>query len=305
MSKAASSRMRSWAGRLIALAACAALVVAGSFPLVGCSSIQTNDEMDDTLTTTLDSSATISAGVLTVGVNSSNTPYAGMNSSDELIGFDIDVAAAIADELGLELNIVDVNSNGRSALANGQVDVVLGVTKSGNDDTVTYSEAYLYDGPSLFMLADNAIESIDDFELGEDKVIVQAETNSAVSVQEALGIDNMDTTSTMQEAIDALEAGEQPYLVVDAALGSYFARSYDDIVRVDYISAEDVTPMYALTLTENAELTEAVSTALSTITDNGVLRVVETKWLGAEAASLLPGAVDTSTLPETAFGVWS
>ena len=258
--------------------------------------------MDTTLTPTLADSATLESGVLTVGVNASNTPFGGLNTSNEIIGFDVDLAAALADELGLELDVVDVGSNGRSALDNGQVDVVMGSSKSGSDVTVSYSDAYINDGASLFCLSGNEPESMQDITGQDDAIIVLGESSSASTVQEALGVDAVEAYASMQDAFDALESGEHAYLVTDAVIGSYFSRDYDDIVRVDFVGADTVVPMYALTLTENEELTEAVSAALETVSENGVLRVVESKWLGDDGEALLGSSVDTSTLPQTAFG---
>lgn len=287
--------------KLVAAVSCAALVVSGSLALAGC---QTETEMDSSLTPTVESGSTITDGTLTVGVNAANTPYGGTNSDNETIGLDVDLAAAIADELGLELQIVDVSSNGRSALAEGQVDLVMGATKSGSDDTVTYSSAYINDGASLYCLEGNEPESVSDVELGKkDKIIVQGGTNASSEVQAVVGVDYIEASSTMQEAFDSLVAGDQTYLVADAVIGDYFARNYEDVVRVGFIGADCVSPMYAITLTENYELTSAVSEAITTITDDGRLRVIEAKWLGSEGEALLPGQEEEESMPETAFGL--
>lgn len=283
---------------IIAAIVTVALAVGVMTALAGC---QTETEVQSNLTPQLESGTTITDGTLTVGVNASNSPYAGVNSNNETVGFDVDVAAAIADELGMKLQIVDVSSNGRSALTNGQVDVSMGMTKSGNADTVTYTPAYINDGASLFCLESNRPASVSDLDAGS-KILVQGETTAAYTVQAALGADAVQATSTMQEAFDALESGQQKYLVADAVIGSYFARNYSDVVRVDFLSADSVTPMYAVTLTANSEVSAAVSNALNTIMQNGVLRVIEAKWLGTQGEALLPGQVDISKLPKTSFG---
>ena len=107
----------------------------------------------------------------------------------------------------------------------------------------------------------------------------------------------------MQEAFEALERGDQKFLVADAVIGDYFARNYSDAVRVDFLSSNAVAPIYAVTLTSNSEVSSKVSQAIDTITQNGVLRVIMAKWLGSDASTLLPGQVDISKLPSTSFGV--
>ena len=283
---------------VIVAVACAMVVLSG---LAGCQFGSQPPESD--LTPQLESGTT--DGTLTVGINASNSPYGGTNSSNETVGLDVDVAAAIADELGMKLQIVDVNSNGRSALANKKVDVALGLTKSGNNDQISYTSAYVNDGASLYCLSKNKPSGLSGFKatLGNGKVIVQGETAAAYEVQEALGSDSVQACSTMQEAFEALERGDQKFLVADAVIGDYFARNYSDTVRVDFLSSNAVAPIYAATLTSNSEVSSKVSQAIDTITQNGVLRVIMAKWLGSDASTLLPGQVDISKLPSTSFGV--
>lgn len=58
---------------------------------------------------------------------------------------------------------------------------------------------------------------------GTAKVLVQAETTAASKMQELLGIDKIVAMPTMQAAFDALNNGEQKFLVTDAVIGDYFA----------------------------------------------------------------------------------
>lgn len=154
-------------------------------------------------------------------------------------GIDVDVAAAVAQELGLRMQIIDVGSSGRFALSNKQVDVALGLTKSGTGDLVTYSDPYLTDGLSLFCLSTNRPVSIEDVAAqtaaGTAKVLVQAETTAASKMQELLGIDKIVAMPTMQAAFDALNNGEQKFLVTDAVIGDYFARNYESVIRMGFL----------------------------------------------------------------------
>lgn len=287
---------------IVALCACM-LAMCG---LCACD-IQTNKEVNAELTPKIDASATISEGVLTVGINTSNSPYGGTNSSNQTVGIDVDVAAAIAQELGLKMQIVDVGSSGRFALINKQVDVALGLTKSGTSDAISYSDAYITDGPSLFCLSTNKPVSIEDVatqvNAGTAKILVQADTTAATKVQDLLGVDKVVAQPTMQSAFDALSNGEEKYLVADAVIGDYFARNYSDVIRMGYLGADCVTPLYAVTLSQNSTLSNAVNSAVTTINGNGIMRVILAKWLGEDGETLLPGNTETTSLPAKAFGL--
>ena len=269
--------------------------------------IQTNTQVNTNLTPKIDGKATMHEGVLTVGINTSNSPYGGTNSDKETVGLDVDVAAAIAQELGLKLQIVDVEASGRNALTNSQIDVALGLTKSGTSDKISYSDSYISDGPSLFCLSGNKPESIQavasEASDGSAKILVQADTTSAMKVQESIGADKVVAMPTLQAAFDALAKGEQKYLVTDAAIGDYFARSYSNIVRMDYLGADCVSPIYAVTLSQNTALSSGVNAAVRTLNTNGVIRVIVAKWLGEDGKTLLSSKVDISKLPAKAFGL--
>ena len=290
---------------------CAALIVVVVAIAAVCSfsacQVQTKTQVDTSLTPKLSDGATIHSGILTVGINASNSPYGGTNSNNQTVGLDVDVAAAIAEELGMKLQIVDVSSSGRNALTNNQIDVALGLSKSGTSEKVVYSDSYISDGPSLFCLAANKPESIEavasELAAGSARVLVQADTTSALKVQETVGIDKIIAMPTVQEAFSALANGQQKYLIVDAVIGDYFARNYPDVIRAGFLGADCVTPVYAVTLSEKTELSPRINDAIQTITKNGVLRVITAKWLGSEGKSLMPGQVDISKLPARAFGV--
>ena len=79
-----------------AAAACLAMVLAG------CSSQQSYTPPEKSAT--VSSPAIGKSGTLRVGVNAGSPPLAGSpSSSSKIVGIDVDVAAALADQLGLKL----------------------------------------------------------------------------------------------------------------------------------------------------------------------------------------------------------
>ncbi len=291
-------------GRYLAVVALSCFAL---FALAGCS--QVNDlasrvnicmdkEVDYTASPAVTSGATITEGVLTVGINAQNSPYGGTNASNETVGLDVDIAAALADELGLKLQIVDVNSNGKSALSGRLVDVTLGATKSGSITTVSYSSAYIDDGTALFALKSNAGKSVAESDFTGAQVLALPDSDGARKITETLGDKAVITCNTLQEGFSSLENGAARYLVCDAVVGNYFARSYSDIVCVGFLDSASVRPVYAATLTSNAELTAAVNKALTTVQTNGIESVIVKKWLGSNGEELLPARVSALSLPE-------
>lgn len=69
----------------------------------------------------------LSSGTLKVGVNPTLPPLGNYNEKNEIVGFDVDYAAAIAEILGVELEIVSVGSPDRIPfVASGKIDFVMG-----------------------------------------------------------------------------------------------------------------------------------------------------------------------------------
>lgn len=283
----------------------ATLCVTASALLCGCSQVQgalgivSNSDPSVQLASTLPAGSTVEDGVLTVGINANKSPYGGMNANGETIGFDVDVAATLADELGCKVKVVDVSTDGKNAVADGTVDVAMSAMKSGTSKELSYTGAYVNDGTSLFCLVKNMPDKVDSVDLSKEKVLVQDSSTAAYEVQDVLGVDSVTTVQTMQEAFEALENEESTYFITDAVVGDYYSRDYPDIVRVDFLSANDVSPVYMVTSSANKELSTAVSAAVDAMSTNGSLGVVVSKWLGSQGATLLPGALDVKSLPAT------
>ncbi len=285
--------------RPLVVAACALLCVAAC-ALPACRQLPSTPEAQPT--SALGSNATISAGTLTVGVNASKSPYGGSNSAGEVVGLDVDLAAALADALGLKVKVVDVKDEGAKKLEAKEVDVALGMAKTAGNDAISYSKAYLNDGSALFMTKDKAksdVASVDFTNLNGKKVLVQSSSAAATEVQEALGLASTSVMATVGDGFDALNKGTSDYFVADAAAGDYFARDYDGIVNVGFLSSTSVRPVYAATLSAGSELGDAVAKALDSLVSNGTMRLFADKWLGTQGEALLPGKTDMSTLPDS------
>lgn len=282
------------------VAAVCAVCCAAAFALCGCQQLPSRPAAQSS--STVDAGATISSGTLTVGVNASKSPYGGTNSSGEVVGLDVDMAAALADALGLKVKVVDVADEGAKKLEAKEIDVALGMAKTSGSDTLAYSKAYLNDGSALFMPKDKAksdVASVDFTNLNGQKVLVQSSSAAATEVQEALGLASTSAVATVKDGFDALKAGTSDYFIADAAAGDYYARDYENVVNVGFLSSVSVRPVYAATLSANSALTSAVAKAVDTAVSNGTARLFIDKWLGTQGEALLPGKTDMSTLPDT------
>ncbi len=108
--------------------------------------------------------AVAEAGVVRIGVRNDNPPMSFVDGDGAWVGFDIDLATAMADELGYELELVPVDGTTRiSFLQEGQVDLSVASmnhTRS-RDEAIDFSITYFWDNQS-FLVRTGSYSSIDD-----------------------------------------------------------------------------------------------------------------------------------------------
>lgn len=276
-------RYKTLASCCMAVACMAALLAV----LTGCSSQQSYTPPEKAATL---SSPTIGKdGTLRVGVNTDNQPLAGQpESSSKIVGIDVDVAAALADSFGLKLEIVDVGSDAESALKEGTVDIVMGIDKSDSSTSFWKSDAYLPTAVALFSTPSNTQVPTN---TAETKIAAQVSSKSAWAVTNEFDKAAFSTTNDLKSAFSELESGQVQYVAADAIIGTYAAHSAGYDVHIVALMQQAVG--YGVGVSDaNTDLKQAVSEALATLTSNGTIDVIETKWLGT--------ALDLSSTPLTA-----
>lgn len=215
-------------------------------------------------------------GVLRVGVNTNNSPLAG-KSGDRIIGIDVDIAAALADELGLSLEVVDVGNNATDAIDDGEVDVVLGIDSTSKEDGYWMSNQYLPTGVVLFEQAGSNLPAPSSD--SDVQIAAQVSSKSAWAVTNIFGEEALVSASDLSAAFSDLGNGKVEYVASDAIIGMYAASRQG--VEVEIAALLDTAGGYcAMCANDNTELQEAIGNALDTLVANGVVDVIEDKWLG-------------------------
>lgn len=237
--------------------------------LCGCTS---NNYTPQAKEQTISNSALKSSGTLRVGVNASNAPYAA-ESSGSIVGIDVDIAAALADELGLKLELVDVGSSVDTAFTKDNVDIVMGVAKSNS--AYWMSDSYMSSAVALFSLTQNATAPT---QSGSFSVAAQSSSMSAWEVTDHYGESCLRNSADLQGAFESLQTGSVNYVAADSTIGAYVVHSSVEAYPVALL--QDPSSYCIAAPTTNVELQKAVSEALSTLKNGGVISVIQKKWLG-------------------------
>lgn len=266
------------------------VIAAGmALSLAGCASNSTT-YTPETKTPVLSSPVIGQDGTLRVGVDAQNPPLSGMlesGNTSKIVGLDVDIAAALADEWGLKLSIVDVGTDPEGALAEGKVDIVMGIDKSSSDSSFWCSDVYLQSGVALFASSADAV--VPDASSGAT-FAAQVSSKSAWAVMNEFGEESLTSTNSPLDAFNALSSGSVQYVAAGAVVGVYAAHANN--LEAHVVALMQQPAGYCIgVLDDNSELKTAVADAVATLTSNGVISVIETKWLGAP--------LDLSTVPLT------
>lgn len=240
--------------------------------LCGCNSSQKYEPA--TKNAAITSPSIIENGVLTVGVSGENAPMSA-KSSTGLVGIDVDMAAAIADELGLKLKLVDVDPDPMAALSKGTVDIVMGVDKGDATANVWKSDEYAQSGVTLFATSkDAAIPT----KGSGNKIAVQAASLSNWAISSLFDASEIVAESDLITAFKDLSEGKANYVAADAVIGMYAAKAAG--VTVYPIAIIDAPTGYCIGVSDsNSSLKSSIASALATVKQDGLADTIQKKWL--------------------------
>lgn len=291
--------------RLIASVLLAALVL----PLAGCSSISwdavvsffagtshesvaaAEAEAADALKPQVSASALKEAGCLTVGIKTSGQLPMSSSDSDVYQGLDIDLAACIADRLGLKVRYVPID-DAASALAD-TCDIVMDMV-AGEADGVTVVGSYAETGYAFF--GKNVSGTVSADQISGKRIAVQMGSGAQAELGNA-GIDVvLAYATTVNECFHMLEAGEADYAFCGAYQGAYLSRY---IGKVSFAGSVGTISAIGIGVGSGSqELASAVQNALTGAEGDGTYDLIRAQWLGGmahlSAATEVLGLADAS-----------
>ena len=225
-------------------------------------------------------------GVLTMATNAAFPPYEYIEGG-EVVGIDADIAAAIAEKLGLELQIEDMEFDAIiEAVKSGKADIGLaGMTVTPDRaEEVNFTASYATGVQVVIVTEDSAIVSVDDlFAEGASNVIgVQRNTTGDLYTTwdlEDAGLATIDRYSKGAEAVQALKTGKVDCVVIDNEPAKAFVAEVEGlkILDTEYILEEYAGAMNK----DNAELFEAVNAALEELIADGTIQAIIDTYISA------------------------
>lgn len=225
-------------------------------------------------------SMTVEEGKLLMATNATFPPYEYYDGND-IVGIDAEIAAKIAEKLGLELEIQDMEFNSIITSVNqGKADMgMAGMTVSEDRlKNVDFSDSYAKGVQVVIVKEDSDIKSIDD--LTGKKIGVQLNTTGDIYATDDFGKDNVQQFNKATDTVLALTQGKVDAVIIDKAPAEVFVQQNEGLKLLDSSYADED---YAICFKKgNTELQKAVNDALNELIEDGTVQAIIDKYIPAE-----------------------
>ena len=226
---------------------------------------------------------------LTVGFDAQYPPFGYKDDNGEYVGFDLDLAQEVCDNLGWELVKKPINWDSKDMeLNSGSIDCIWnGFTMTGREDDYTWSEPYMANTQVFVVAKDSGIASQAD--LAGKIVECQVDSSAEAALKEVPDLTatfkQLLTTADYNSAFMDLEQGAVDAIAMDVIVAGYQIqqRNADFIILEDSLSAEE----YGVGFKKgNTELRDKVQATLEEMAADGTLKSVSEKWFGEDVTTI-------------------
>ncbi|WP_017728270.1 transporter substrate-binding domain-containing protein [Halalkalibacterium ligniniphilum] len=224
-------------------------------------------------------------GTIVMGTSADYPPFESVDvTTGEYVGFDIELAELITEELGYELEIMNMDFNGLiAALESERVDFVMSAMSATDDrrENVDFSNTY-YEAANLIVVPEGSgIASIEDLigkSVGVQLGSIQEET--AADLQEELGELTIETRDRIPDLIQELLAGRLDALIIEDKVAEGYVAAQDGLTSFEM--GVDEESGFAIAFPKGSELVEPFNEKLNELIENGTVDELIVKWLDTD-----------------------
>ena len=224
---------------------------------------------------------TVEAGKLIMSTNAAFPPYEMTDDSGNVVGIDAEIAGAIADKLGLELVIDDMDFDAAQlAVQQGKSDICMAGLSVTEDRLLVmdFSDSYAT-GIQVVIVPEGSDVTLDN--LGEQLIGTQRATTGNIYCTDDYGEDHVIAYDDGIVAVQDLLNGKVDAVVIDKAPAQEFVAANPGLVILD---TEYANEDYAIGVAKgNTALVDAVNGALAELQADGTIQSIIDKYIPAEA----------------------
>ena len=218
---------------------------------------------------------------IVVGLDDTFAPMGFRDEQGELIGFDIDLATAVAEEMGMNVEFKPIDWNAKEMeLKAGTIDCVwngMSITPE-RQEAMSLSNKYLNNKIVLMAMKDSNTDVTSASDLAKLKIGTQADSSA---------LEMLKANEAYDIAIMDLKAGRIDVVAIDQVLGEYTNNNLGgEMKECTYSLGDDY---YVIGFAkENTELRDKVNDAIQALIDNGKAAEISTKWFGRDIVVFEP-----------------
>ena len=225
-------------------------------------------------------------GYITVAMEGTWAPWTYHDEEGELVGFDVEVAAAVAEELGVEVRYEEGEWDGLLAgVESGRYDIMVngvGYTEE-RAQAYDFSEPYCYNKTALIVRSDNdEISSLEDL---EGKTTCNSANSTYQFIAEEYGATALDV-ETLDGTLEMVLAGPEradATLNAEASFLDYMKEHPDaELKIVDYYSELENVCIIMQKGESSDSLREAINGAIDKLREDGTLTELSNKYFGGD-----------------------
>lgn len=244
--------------------------------LVGCQA-KVVEDVDNSLNNIIEK------GKMIVGFT--EYPPMGFKENGEVTGFDIDIAKAVGEKLGVEIEFVYIDWDAKVLeLEAGNIDMIwngLTITEDRKKE-ILFSKPYFNNRIVVLTLKDSPINSISDLSEKNVGVELQSSGQSALEASEVFGsINEMVKYTTITEAVLDLKAGGIDAIVADEIFARYAVSKEADAYKIpeEVFNSENYGIGFRL---EDVALRDKIDEIIDGLAEDGTALEISLKWFGED-----------------------
>ena len=221
---------------------------------------------------------TAMAETLTMGSSIDFAPYEYYDDeTGEIVGIDAEVAAAICEKLGYDLEIVDMDFSAIvPAVTTGKADFGMAGMTVTEDRLVNVDFSNTYaTGVQVVIVKEGSDVTLDN--LGDQMIGTQRGTTGYIYTSGDYGEDHVTAYDNGASAVQALMNGQVDCVVIDSAPAQAFVEANPGLTILD---TEYTSEDYAIGMNkDNTALLEAINGALKELTEDGTIPAIVEKYI--------------------------
>ena len=224
---------------------------------------------------------------LVVGLDDTFAPMGFRDEQGNLVGFDIDLANAVGEELGMAVEFKPIDWDAKEMeLKAGTIDCVwngMSITPE-RQENMALSNKYLNNKIVLMTLKDSPVDITDASQLKDVQIGTQADSSA---LEMLMANEEYDNFKDNIKEYDTYDTAIMDLKAVDQVLGEYTNNNLDGAMKECTYSLGD--DYYVIGFEKsNTDLRDQVNTAIESLAENGKAAEISNTWFGKDIVVFEP-----------------